>query len=262
MDDLAQTTWLLTGANGTIGRRLRPYLRGRVARLVVADLEAPADPVENETAAAFDLTDPSTIAPLLSGCDGVIHLAGIPDEAPYTDLLRINALGTHHLLEAMRVAGVPHLVYASSNRATGFHSTNDILDDEATIRPDGLYGASKAAAEALVRMYSDKFGLRVCTLRIGSFEEEPTTAREAATWLSPADAMRAFEAAMTTRVPYSTGYAVSATRHRFWSLEPGRRIGYHPVDDASTILGDDVRPPADVPQAGDMASAEFTLRFL
>ena len=35
-----------------------------------------------------------------------------------------------------------------------------------------------------------------------------------------------------------------------------------PVDDASTILGDDVRPPADVPQAGDMASAEFTLRFL
>lgn len=45
---------------------------------MVADLGAPADPVENETVAAFDLTDPSTIAPLLSGCDGVIHLAGIP----------------------------------------------------------------------------------------------------------------------------------------------------------------------------------------
>lgn len=87
-------------------------LRERVAHLVVADLEAPADPVKNETAAVFDLTDQSTIAPLLSGCDGVTHLAGIP------------------------------------------------------------------------------------------------------------------------------------------------------VDDASTILGDDVRPPADVPQAGDMASAEFTLRFL
>ena len=50
----------------------------RVAHLVVADLEAPADPVENVTAEVFDLTDPATIAPLLSGCDGVIHLAGIP----------------------------------------------------------------------------------------------------------------------------------------------------------------------------------------
>lgn len=107
MNELSRMTWLLTGANGTIGRRLRPFLGERVAHLVVADLEAPADPVENETAAAFDLTDPSTIAPLLSGCDGIIHLAGIPDGAPYADLLRVNALGTHHLLEAMRVAGHP-----------------------------------------------------------------------------------------------------------------------------------------------------------
>jgi len=262
MDDLSETTWLLTGANGIIGRRLRRHLRERVGHLVVADLETPRDLAASESGAAFDLTDPSTIAPLVTGCDGVVHLAGIADEAPYEDLLQVNVLGTHHLLEAMRLADVPRLVYASSNRATGFHGADQILDDQATVRPDGLYGAAKAAAEAMVRLYADKFGLRACTMRIGSYEERPTTAREAATWLSPADGNRAFEAAMTTDEPYSLFYAVSANSHRFWSLEPGRAIGYQPVDDASEILGADVRPPAGTPQAGELADAEFTLRHL
>lgn len=262
MTALSESTWLLTGANGTIGRQLRRHLRERVEHLVVADLEAPGDLAAAESAATFDLTDPATIAPLMEGCDGVIHLAGIADEAPYEDLLNVNVLGTHHLLEAMRRAGVPRLVYASSNRVTGFHGAGELLDDHATVRPDGLYGASKAAAEALVRLYADKFGIRACTLRIGSYEERPTTAREAATWLSPADGNRAFEAAMTTDRPYSLFYAVSANRHRFWSLEPGREIGYQPVDDASEILGADVRPPVDAPQAGELADAEFTLRHL
>lgn len=260
--DLSTSTWLLTGANGTIGRHLRPYLRERVAQLVVADLEAPAEPAANETTAAFDLDDPGTIAPLLPGCDGVVHLAAIPSEAPYADLLRVNALGTYNLLEAMRVAGVRHLVYASSNRVTGFHPTSELLDDRATVRPDGLYGASKAAAEALTSMYADKFGLRVSNVRIGSYEPQPSTEREVATWLSPDDACRAFEAAMTTDLPLSVFDAVSANRHRYWSLEPGRQVGYLPSDDASAILGEDARPPDSGPQAGDKASADFTLRYM
>ena len=262
MTALSESTWLLTGANGNIGRKLRRHLRERVGHLLVADLEAPGDLAATESAAAFDLTDPASIEPVVEGCDGVIHLAGIADEAPYEDLLKVNVLGTHHLLEAMRRARVPRLVHASSNRVTGFHGASELLDDHATVRPDGLYGASKAAAEALVRLYADKFGLQVCTVRIGSFEERPTTEREAATWLSPADGNRAFEAAMTTDRPYSLFYAVSANRHRFWSLEPGREIGYLPVDDAGELLGEDVRPPADAPQAGELADAEFTLRHL
>lgn len=262
MTDLASETWLLTGASGKIGRQLRCCLRERVAHLVVADLEAPSAPASNESAMAFDLEDPQSIAALLPGCDGVVHLAGIPDEAPYADLMRVNALGTYHVLEAMRSAGVPRLVYASSNRTTGFHATNELLDDRATIRPDGLYGASKAAVEALTRLYADKFGMQVCNIRIGTYEERPAADRDAATWLSPGDADLAFEAAMTTDVPYSVFYAVSANRHRFWSLEPGRAVGYVPNDDASAVLGADVRPSGESPQAGDMASPEYTLPYL
>lgn len=262
MTNLSSETWLLTGANGKIGRQLRHHLRKRLARLVVADRLAPPDSASNEVAVSFDLNDFQTVASLMPGCDGVIHLAGIADEAPYADLLRVNALGTYHVLESMRLAGVPRLVYASSNRITGFHSTNELLDDRSTVRPDGLYGASKAAAEALTRMYADKFGIRVCNVRIGSLEETPTSQREAATWLSPSDANLAFESAMTTSLPFSVFYAVSANRYRFWSLEPGRAIGYVPNDDASTILGDNVYPPDNSAQAGDFANAEYTLPFL
>lgn len=262
MTDLSSETWLLTGANGNIGQQLRSHLRERVAHLVVADREAPTDLASNEAAATFDLNDFQSIAALMPGCDGVIHLAGIADEAAYADLLRVNALGTYHVLESMRLAGVPRLVYASSNRITGFHSTNELLDDQSTVRPDGLYGASKAAAEALTRMYADKFGMQVCNVRIGSFENTPSNAREAATWLSPSDANLAFESAMTTSSPFSVFYAVSANRYRFWSLEPGRTIGYVPRDDASTILGDNIYPPDNSAQAGDFANATYTLPFL
>lgn len=58
MTALSESTWLLTGANGTIGRRLRRHLRERVGHLIVADLEAPRDLAASESAAAFDLTDP------------------------------------------------------------------------------------------------------------------------------------------------------------------------------------------------------------
>lgn len=61
---------------------------------------------------------------------------------------------------------------------------------------------------------------------------------------------------------FHTFYAVSANRHRFWSLEAGRAIGYVPVDDASAILGVDVAPDPDDAQAGDFASQEFTLRHM
>ena len=261
--DLSESTWALTGANGNIGSVLRRVLRDRVRRLVAADLTAPADPADNEVSVAFDVTDPASIGPVVDGVDGVIHLAAVSVEAPYDALITVNAIGTHNLLEAMRTRGVRHLVYASSNRATGFHSVDTMLDDTSTIRPDGLYGASKAAVEALTRLYSDKFGLRVSNLRIGSFKDRPTEPRDAATWLSPSDMQRAFEAAMTTELPYSVFYGVSANRHRFWSLEPGHAVGYSPVDDASEILGLEVRPRTDAPQAGaEFSSRDFTLRWM
>src|SRR5690606_22347832 len=134
-----------------------------------------------------ELTGVEDVVPLLDGADAVVHLAGVPDEAPLADLLEANVLGAHHVLEAARRTGTPRVVLASSNRLTGCYPAARTVSAEAPPRPDGLYGVSKVAVEALGRLYADKFGLQVVCLRIGSLEPEPSEPRHLATWLSPDD---------------------------------------------------------------------------
>ncbi|MEK8105323.1 hypothetical protein NKG94_09295 [Micromonospora sp. M12] len=92
---------------------------------------------------------------------------------------------------------------------------------------------SKAAIEALARLYADKFDLSVVCLRIGSVEESPDEARYLATWLSPRDCAGFIRAASTApAVSFVTAYAVSANTRRFWDVDAGIRLGYTPVDNA------------------------------
>jgi uronate dehydrogenase len=132
-------------------------------------------------------------------------------------------------------------------------------------RPDGLYGVSKVAVEALGRLYADKFGLEVVCLRIGSFEAEPTQPRHLATWLSPRDCAGFVRTALTAPLAgFSAVYAVSNNTRRFWSLDDPP--GYRPVDDAEAyaeqIPGADEFFAAAGPQGGAFADQEFTLRHI
>lgn len=258
-DDLSKTSWLLTGADGRIGRHLRAALAGRVGRIVASDVVEPAVLYERESWRRLDLTADFDLD-VLAGLDGIVHLGGLADEAPFPELVNVNIMGTFRLLEAARAMGLSRFVYASSNRVTGFYAGTENLDDSVPPRPDGLYGVSKASCEALTRLYSDKFGLRVCNIRIGSFETSPRSDREAATWLSPGDATRAFTTGMRFDGKFATFYGVSNNSQRFWSLAPGHAVGYFPVDDASDWVGGDLKPPALEAQAGYMATPEFTLR--
>lgn len=127
---------------------------------------------------------------------------------------------------------------------------------------------SKAAVEALGRLYADKFGLSVVCLRIGSFEHLPTESRHLATWLSPRDAVGFIRAALTAppSTPFATVYAVSANTRRFWELPDPTELAYTPVDNAE-LHAAGIAPtgfPADPasPQAGPYALPEFTLKHL
>ncbi|MFI5906040.1 NAD-dependent epimerase/dehydratase family protein [Dactylosporangium sp. NPDC051541] len=130
----------------------------------------------------------------------------------------------------------------------------DMLADDIAPRPDSYYGWSKAAMEALGRLYHDRYGLHVVCLRIGTCTERPQHARDLATWLSPDDAGRLVDAAL-----HATGFrlvwGVSANTRRWWSDAGGRAIGYEPKDDAERFK-DDVEPPKpeDRLVGGDMAT--------
>jgi uronate dehydrogenase len=259
-------TVAITGAAGRIGSVLRAGLRDEVARLVLIDRVALTAQSQLEDVHRLDLRDADAVTAVLKDVDAVVHLGAIPDEAPLRDLLDGNVLGTHNVLEGARRQKVRRVVLASSNRVSGFYPVAETVTPEMPARPDGLYGVSKVAVEALGRLYADKFGLSVVCMRIGSFEDAPSERRHLSTWLSPRDGLGFVRAALIAPdVRFATVYAVSANSRRFWDIDAGADLGYVPVDDAEVFAS---RLPAagglavSDPQGGVYAGAEYTLRHL
>lgn len=249
--------WVVTGAAGTIGSALRAALAEQHVDLVSTDIRETTPVGSHDAVAVVDLGDLESLTELFAAADGVIHLGGIADEADFHDLADVNIVGTYHVLEAARRAGVPRVVFASSNRLTGMYPADEHVTPDMPPRPDGFYGVSKVAAEALCRLYADKFGISTVSVRIGTYESRPGSAREQRTWLSPTDAVRAFLAAMTTTEHTAVFYAVSANTARWWDLDAGAAIGFVPQDDAAE-WGAEEEYEATTPQGGRFATPEYS----
>jgi uronate dehydrogenase len=229
---------VLTGAAGAIGSVLRPALAPLARELVSSDLRELTALAPTERSVVADLTDPHAVSELLRGADMVVHLGGVADEASFAELAGPNLTGSFNVLEAARRHGVRRVVYASSNRITGLYAPTDTLRGDEPVRPDGLYGATKAFGEALGRTYVDRFGLEFVAVRIGSFGERPEDARQLSTWLSPGDAVRLFVGALSAPegLGFHVVYGVSANRRSWWAASAGdERIGFRPVDDAEAF---------------------------
>jgi uronate dehydrogenase len=232
---------LLTGAAGTIGGCLRAGLRDELEELRLTDLQAPEPaPVPPEAFVAADLTDREKVARTVEGVEAVVHLGAVPSEAAFDRLLGPNVVGAFNVFDAARRGGVRRVVYASSNHVTGFYPVDELLSGAEAPRPDGLYGATKAFGEALGRMYSDRFGLEVICIRIGSFDERPTEPHELHMWLSPGDAVRLFRACLSAPdIRFLTVYGASANSRSWWDPgEAARRLGYEPHDDAERFAAE------------------------
>jgi uronate dehydrogenase len=224
---------LITGAAGRIGTYLRRGLPPLGWRLRLLDIKQPDDLAAGEEAVIADITDTDAVAAAVRGVDAVVHLAGTTSEAPFADICRANIVGTQAVFDAARRAGVPRIVYASSNHAVGFTPRQPLVPVDVPIRPDTYYGVSKAFGEALARFFVDRFGMRIACLRIGSCEDEPSSVRSLSTWLSPGDAVRLAHACLSAAdLDFAIVYGISANSRGWWDLAPGRALGYQPVDDA------------------------------
>ena len=229
-----------------------------------------------------DIRDAEAIDPALAGAAAVVHLAGIPLEDDWGRLLAVNIDGTYRVLEAARAAGVRRVVLASSIHAAGFQPVpvDGFIEDDVSIRPDTLYGVSKAALEALGSLYADRYGIEVVALRIASRQSAPTTRRTLSTWLSPADATALVLAALNGPAPgFRTVWGVSANTSGYLSRVGGEELGFRAADDSEAaraqvesvpeeadpsapwlhLLGGEFcsrRPPRVVGQRADGASSE------
>jgi nucleoside-diphosphate-sugar epimerase len=106
---------LVTGASGTIGRRLVPALvaagyhvramtRSDAAAQTAA--EAGAEPVRG------DVTDPASLSVAVRGCEVVIHAAGRMGASPSVEpFLPVNVTGTRNMLTAATEAQVRRFIY-------------------------------------------------------------------------------------------------------------------------------------------------------
>ena len=98
-------------------------------------------------------------------------------------------------------------------------------------------------------LYADRYAIDAVACRIGSFLPEPETTRNLSTWLSHDDCVRMVEAALTTTAPgFAVLYGISANTRAWWDLEPGRRLGYEPQDDAEAFADRIPRVPRTRPR--------------
>ncbi len=106
---------------------------------------------------------------LVSKTDVIFHLAGQTsvqnswnqDFATYT--MR-NEVLTHKLLNSALNNGKPKFIFSSSSSIYG-KSTSNPTQEDSPKNPVSPYGVSKAAAESLVNLYGNEFGLETTSLR-------------------------------------------------------------------------------------------------
>jgi uronate dehydrogenase len=250
---------LVTGAAGSIGRVLAVGLSGHGHEVIGLDL-VPAPDGDDRRWYVVDCTDPDAVRAVFAEerIDAVVHLAGNPDEGSLPDSLTSHVITTAALLDAAVAHDVHRFVYASSNHAVGLTPRTDLVTVETRPRPDTFYGVGKVAAEALLSLYADRYGIDALSCRIGSFRHEPASTRQLSTWLSPDDCVRMFEACLTAPAPgFAVLYGISANTRAWWDLEPGRALGYRPEDDAEAFA-DRIAATADDAAEGAHVGGPFT----
>lgn len=226
---------LLTGAAGRIGRAVLPALSERW-QVVATDLPG-------KGCAVLDVTDLAACRQACAGSDAVVHMAGNPSiEAPWEELLPANVIGAYNIAQAAMDAAVRRLVLASSIQAVIGYPKSRQMRAEDRVRPDNLYGATKAWSEALGSWVASASTTTVVVLRIGFCVEHPPAAAGAtpldmSMWLSYRDVARLVVAAAAAEgVDYFVANGISANRFQRLDLETTRAaIGYEPLDDAWTL---------------------------
>lgn len=158
---------LVTGATGFVGRSLVPALAGSGWRV---------RPVMRQHASNPDAVTVNSIGPLtdwsqaLSGVDAIVHLAARvhhPRDQSNSEIYRaVNTEGTLRLATEAAKAGVRDFIHVSTILVNG-SSTNGRRPFREDDRPNprGIYGQTKAAAEAGLERISKSSTMNITVIR-------------------------------------------------------------------------------------------------
>jgi len=167
-------TILVTGAAGFAGSHLLDALRLDGARVIA--LRKPGVGADAQAAypdadwREIDLLDRDAMRRVVAdtGPDAVYHLAGAPHVgqswSAATETLAVNVLGTHLLLEAIRLEGVPSRVVVPSS-AYVYRAADRALTEDDAVEAANPYAISKVATELAVARAARVDGLRAVVAR-------------------------------------------------------------------------------------------------
>ncbi len=165
-------TVLVTGVGGLIGGAVARRLALQGRHVVGMDREVP--PGLPFPVMTHDLPDPHRWheAIVRFGVKMVVHAGGISGPMLLHDaparVCEVNLTSLIALLEAARIRRLERLVWFSSIMAYGEHSDLSPVDEDAPLNPTTVYGATKAAGEALIRAFHAEHGVDAVALRVAS----------------------------------------------------------------------------------------------
>ncbi|HCG91119.1 MAG TPA: hypothetical protein DEZ08_04705 [Dehalococcoidia bacterium] len=170
---------MVTGGTGFIGWRIIRKLLDAGEKVVCFDLSPPKsnlDPYKDKI--SFYRGDVTQLSQIIAAINTykvnkIIHMAALlpPDteDRPQYGMF-VNIDGTNNIFEAARWTGIKRVVYASSIAVYGIQDTfgQRPLTEEDLTDPINVYGFTKAANDFSARIYSEKFGVDIKSVRIST----------------------------------------------------------------------------------------------
>lgn len=161
---------LVTGGAGYVGSVCTALLVERGHQVTVLDDLSTGHADAVSPSARFVEGDVATHAAALlaEGMDGVLHFAAkslVGESVEHPELYWFgNVVTSLKLLEAVRAAGTPRLVFSSTAATYGEPEQIPITEDAPT-RPTNPYGATKLAIDHAITSYANAHGLAAVSLR-------------------------------------------------------------------------------------------------
>jgi len=231
-------TILVTGGLGRIGTALCRELRGTY-RTRSFDLRPSTEADENVVG---NITDVDALVEACEDVRAIVHLAGNPGNAPFDLLIDANIRGTNCVYEAAVKAGVPRVVFASTNHVSGMWEKAGVFaTTDMPVRPDSHYAISKAAGEAIARYYADAHGVGSVCMRIGGFspKNQPGGVRGYYMLITHRDIAQLVDKSIQSDVLFAIVNGISNHPKAYQDLKNAADLlGYYPQDAAEDWLDD------------------------
>ncbi|MAG38247.1 hypothetical protein CMI45_02590 [Candidatus Pacearchaeota archaeon] len=240
---------LFLGASGRIGRNfVNDYWNQRFDKkyeLILGSRNPGKIKDKRFKTRKVDILDISELKKAFKGIDAVLNLAANANQnAAFSDLVKPNIYGIYNVLEAAKQAKVKRVITASSIHAVKGYREGKIIEESDAPKPENLYGATKAFAEALCYVYSKKFGLSCLAIRIGAYVSDDLRQKvcfERHNYdyvISQRDMAQLFHKAIIApeKVKYGVLSGISNNKKKRLALNCTKKlVGYKPKDDAYAL---------------------------